>query len=129
MVLKEQRIAEILNGINAAEVMIQLIDDRAKREEIREAVGNAARKAIEEIRAEPTPRATAKVILFKETGKYYTEEEWRIPTVEEAEQRPGFMGGDMVAPYCMIYSPDFHRIGQGSVLVVSQEPWGFPHLL
>lgn len=80
---------------------------------------------------EPKPSVgKAKVILFKSSGKYYTEEEWRIPTREEAEAHPGFMRGDMVGPYCMKYSPDFHRIGGGGpVLVITQEPWGYPHLL
>ena len=57
----------------------------------------------------------ATVILFKPSGKYYTEEKWRIP--------PGAIG-----PYDMSASPDFRRIGGGAVLVNTQEPWGFPHL-
>jgi hypothetical protein len=59
---------------------------------------------------------TATVILFKPSGKYYTEEEWTIPD-------------RAVGPYDMLYSPDFHRIDRGAVLVPTQEPWGFPHLL
>lgn len=59
--------------------------------------------------------AKAKVILFKETGKYYTEEEWRIPE-------------GAIGPYDMDRSPNFRRIGNGAVLVESQEPWGYPHL-
>jgi len=62
----------------------------------------------------PGPRA--EVILFKDTGKYYTTEEWRIPE-------------DAIGPYDMKRSPDFRRIGgNGAVLVVTQEPWGYPHL-
>lgn len=57
----------------------------------------------------------AKVILFKENGKYYTEEEWEIPSYAKG-------------PYDMIHSADFRRIGNGAVLVETQEPWGFPHL-
>jgi hypothetical protein len=57
----------------------------------------------------------ARVILFKESGKYYTEEEWEIP--EKA-----------IGPYDMERSPDFRRIGNGAVLVETQEPWGYPHL-
>lgn len=33
-----------------------------------------------------------------------------------------------MGPYDMDQSPDCRRIGGGSVLVESQEPWGFPHL-
>lgn len=57
----------------------------------------------------------AKVILFKESGKYYTEEEWEIPE-------------NCVIPGYMDKSKDFRRIGKGAVLVVTQEPWGYPHL-
>lgn len=55
------------------------------------------------------------VILFKPSGKYYTEEHWTVP--ERA-----------IGPYDMSRSPDFHRIGDGAVLIPSQEPWGYPHL-
>lgn len=41
---------------------------------------------------------TATVILFKPSGKYYTEEPWRIPE-------------DAIGPYDMQRSPDFRRIG------------------
>lgn len=64
----------------------------------------------------------ASVILFKESGKYYTTESWRVP-------KKSFTG-----PYDMIDSPDFRRIGKGAVLVSSDsevdgdENWGFPHL-
>lgn len=58
---------------------------------------------------------TALVILFKLSGKYYTEEPWRIP--ERA-----------IGPYDMKRSPDFRRIDGGAVLVDTQEPWGYPHL-
>jgi len=57
----------------------------------------------------------AKVILFKDSGRYYTEEEWSVP--------PG-----AVSPYDMRHSLDFRRIGHGAVLVPSQEPWGYSHL-
>lgn len=56
-----------------------------------------------------------RVTLFKPSGKYYTEEEWEIP--EKAR-----------GPYDMDRSPDFHRIGNGAVLIDTQEPWGYPHL-
>jgi poly-beta-hydroxyalkanoate depolymerase len=77
----------------------------------------------------------AKVILFRHSGKYYTEEEWEVPTsaAEAAqvaiERRLIFFPGDMTVPYVMRYSKDFRRIDDGKVLVVSQEPWGYPHLL
>jgi hypothetical protein len=57
----------------------------------------------------------AKVILFKPSGKYYTEEEWTVPD-------------PALGPYDMAQSPDFRRISGGAVLVVSQEPWGYPFL-
>lgn len=55
------------------------------------------------------------VILFKDSGKYYTEERWKIPE-------------DAIGPYDMERSVDFRRIGGGAVLIPSQEPWGFPQL-
>jgi hypothetical protein len=57
----------------------------------------------------------ANVILFKPSGKYYTEEPWQIPH-------------DAIGPYDMQRSPDFRRIDGGPVLVDTQEPWGYPHL-
>lgn len=59
-----------------------------------------------------------KVILFKPSGKYYTEEEWAIPENDEYS----------FLPSCMKNSPNFRRISGGAVLVETQEPWGFPHL-
>lgn len=56
------------------------------------------------------------VHLFKDSGKWYTEEFWRIPD-------------GAIGPHDMERSPDFHRIGGGKVLIPSQEPWGFPCLL
>lgn len=58
------------------------------------------------------------VILFKDSGKYYTTETWKLPDKE------GYIG-----PYDMKFSADFHRIGNGKVLIPSQEPWGYPHLI
>lgn len=54
------------------------------------------------------------VILFKPSGKYYTEENWEVP--EHA-----------IVPEYMIDSPDFHRIDGGPVLV-SEDYWGYPCL-
>lgn len=88
-----------------------------------------ARTVIDNREQLDNPREYAEVTLFKPTGKFYTTEAWRIPTEEEAREHPEFHAGDMVGPYCMKYSPDFHRIDRrGTVLVHTQEPWGYPHL-
>lgn len=58
----------------------------------------------------------ATVILFKPSGKYYTEEHWRVPE-------------GAMTPHDMARSPDYRTIGGGPVLVDTQEPWGFPALL
>jgi hypothetical protein len=79
------------------------------------------KRALEEA-GETFPRAIlagaprqARVILFKDSGKYYTEEWWRIPD-------------DAIGPWDMKRSENFRRIGRGAVLVDTQEPWGYPHL-
>ena len=67
---------------------------------------------------------TASVTLFKESGKYYTGESWRVPA-------------GAIGPRDMLDSPDFRRIGDGAVLVDADahtefpedENWGFAHLL
>lgn len=65
---------------------------------------------------------TATVVLFKDSGKYYTSESWIVPD-------------GAVGPYDMRYSPDFRQIGGGQVLVTSDAEfdgdtnWGFPFLL
>lgn len=75
------------------------------------------------------PPKTARVIQFKESGKYYTEADWRIPDEEEVIAKGGTKA-DLTQPSCMKFSPDFKRVaGVGPVLVISQEPWEFPHLL
>lgn len=66
--------------------------------------------------AEFTEHGKARVILFKDSGKYYTEEEWEVPA-------------QAIGPYDMERSSDFHRIGNGPVLIPTQEPWGYPHIL
>lgn len=71
----------------------------------------------------------ATVFLFKRSGKFYTEEQWRIPTREQAVANGMTMFGDMVIPYVMRWSDDFRTISGGPVLVVTQEPWGYPHLI
>ena len=59
--------------------------------------------------------SAATVILFKPSGKYYTEEKWAIPD-------------GAIGPFDMERSPDWRRIDGGAVLVDSQPPWGYPHL-
>lgn len=61
---------------------------------------------------------SVKVVLFKENGKYYTEEEWEVPEDHEF----------WMYPSCMKDSPDFRRIGNGPVLIID-EKWGYPHIL
>lgn len=70
----------------------------------------------------------AKVILFKASGKFYTEEEWRIPTEvpDHSPERGDFVRG-VLGPWDMALSPDFRRISGGAVLV-TDEKWGYPHL-
>jgi hypothetical protein len=71
----------------------------------------------------------AKVILFKSSGKYYTEEEWRIPEeVPDHSEMRGDYVRKVLGPYDMRHSLDFRRIDGGAVLVETQEPWGYPHL-
>lgn len=70
-----------------------------------------------------------RVELFKPTGKWYTDDEWRIPTIvrDHSEIRGDYRRA-AIGPHDMIQSPDFRRIGGGAVLVPSQEPWGYPFL-
>lgn len=69
----------------------------------------------------------AKVILFRRSGKYYTEEEWEVP--ERVPRETGSGTREVILPEDMEHSPDFRRIDGGAVLVESQEPWGYPALL
>jgi len=72
----------------------------------------------------------ATVIRFKESGKYYTEEEWEVPVVvHDFSPERGRYIREAIGPWDMIHSPDFRRIDDGKVLVVTQEPWGYPHLI
>ncbi|MCA1806267.1 MAG: hypothetical protein LC687_00080 [Actinobacteria bacterium] len=59
---------------------------------------------------------TVKVTIFKESGKYYTEERWAIPE-------------GAIAPYDMDKAPEAQKWKGWQILVNSQEPWGYPHLL
>jgi len=69
------------------------------------------------------------VILFKTSGKYYTTEFWRIPTlVTDTRPNGTIFSRPVIGPYDMIQSPDFRRIDGGPVLITSQEPWSYPIL-
>jgi hypothetical protein len=72
-------------------------------------------EVLDQVKKVGTERTYVRATLFKPSGKYYTEEDWKIPE-------------DAIGPYDMERSPDFRRIGGGAVLIESQEPWGFPHL-
>lgn len=61
-------------------------------------------------------KPTVQVHLFRKSGKWYTDERWRIPE-------------GAIGPSDMERSPDFRRIDDGPVLVPSQEPWGFSALI
>lgn len=72
----------------------------------------------------------AKVVLFKKNGKYYTEEEWEIPAVvKDHSDARGDFEREPLLPFDMSQSKDFRRINDGPVLVITQEPWGYPCLL
>lgn len=76
-----------------------------------------------EEQAHQSPVRTATVTLFKPSGKYYTQEAWRVPE--------GAYG-----PQQMAESPDFRRIDGGAVLVDADAApecpaarnFGVPHL-
>jgi hypothetical protein len=85
-------------------------------QQARWAEDHVSQEAGQDYRREDAGMVTyARVILFRESGKYYTEEEWRIPE-------------GAIGPHDMTRSPDFRRIGTGPVLVDTQEPWGYPWL-
>lgn len=72
----------------------------------------------------------ATVILFKSSGKYYTEEQWEVPVVvHDSSPERGRYIREALGPWDMEHSSDFRRIENGPVLVVTQEPWGYPHLI
>lgn len=116
----------VLQDTNAPDIVVSL---NAQLQRTLEAVKRIEGELRDWARMEMTKsRRTATVILFKDTGKYYTQEEWEIPTKNEVLARGG-NPGDAAGPYCMQYSKDFRRIGNtGAVLIDAQEPWGFPHL-
>lgn len=71
--------------------------------------------------AQTVTQRSASVTLFKKSGKYYTQEAWRVPA-------------DAIGPEGMRRSPDFRRIDGGVVLVDADaapelpeaKNWGFP---
>lgn len=63
-----------------------------------------------------SPTTTSPPRSVRRKHRYYTEEEWLIPV-------------NAITPFDMAHSQDFRRIGNGPVLVETQEPWGFPALL
>jgi hypothetical protein len=75
------------------------------------------------VAAQAASTRTATVTLFKDTGKYYTQEAWAVPV-------------NAILPSDMQMSPDFRRISGGSVLVDSDAApefpgarnWGLPQL-
>lgn len=81
---------------------------------------------IEAIRTGPT-KGRVRVILFRRSGKYYTEEEWRLPDEVNDRSHDGIdYTRPPILPSDMDQSVDFRRIDGGPVLVESQEPWGHP---
>lgn len=75
---------------------------------------------------ESVSQRTVSVVLFKDSGKYYASESWRAPVNE------GYLD-----PSQMVDSPDFRRIGEGKILILSEphnhapydENWGYPTLI
>lgn len=73
-----------------------------------------------------------RAVLFKPSGKYYTEEDWEIP--EKVPHPDSLLAkqGRLVGPTDpsdMRYSKDFRRIDGGPVLIPESERWGWPALL
>lgn len=75
------------------------------------------------VSAQAVVERTASVTLFKDSGKFYTIEAWKVPV-------------NAIGPYDMVMSPDFRRISGGAVLIdidsatefPSAENWGVAHL-
>lgn len=60
--------------------------------------------------------ATARVVRIKDSGKYYTEEEWRIPE-------------NAFFPRSMANSPDARLENGGIYIVPAQYPWGYEEMI
>lgn len=80
------------------------------------------------IRALPIEKVT--VQLFKPNGKWYCEDDWRIPTeVKDHSEHRGDFVREAIGPFDMRQSPDFRQISGGPALIEAQEPWGYACLL
>lgn len=71
---------------------------------------------IAEARATGDVPATARVVRIKDTGKYYTEEQWRIPE-------------NAYYPRSMAESPDARLDDGGIYIVPAQYPWGYEEII
>jgi hypothetical protein len=65
------------------------------------------------VAAQEASTRIATVTLFKDSGKYYTQEAWKVPV-------------NAIVPADMSMSPDFRRISGGAVLVDSDAAPEFP---
>lgn len=67
-------------------------------------------------RATDNVPATARVVRIKDSGKYYTEEQWRIPD-------------NAYYPRSMAKSPDARLEDGGIYIVPAQYPWGYEEII
>lgn len=122
LLLDKAKGGEVLELVHAAETALN--DEHADRQVILEALIDDVRRVFR-----PGPEQRVRVDLFKPSGKWYTEEDWRIPQwVHDHSPQRGAFKRRPIGPYDMAQSPDFRRIDGGPVLVPSQDPWGYPHL-
>lgn len=70
----------------------------------------------------------AKVTHMTKGGNFVKTEEWTVPTLDDILQGGG-TSADLHNPRCMIYSPDFKRVGSGPIFVHSTSFWGQPNLI
>jgi len=126
----EQFLDQLVNLAERAESVNALVDaaeDRLNEDGDRQHI---LESLISGIRAALAVERKASVILFKASGKYYTEEEWRIPAlVKDSSPARGEFVRAAILPSDMKQSPDFRRIDNGPVLIESQDPWGYPWLI
>lgn len=76
---------------------------------------NRLATTIDTVIEKPGPGDTVEVEHFKESGKYNVTDMWRIPE-------------GAIGPHDMVNSPDFRDIGC-TIVVPTQEPWGYPAVL
>lgn len=72
--------------------------------------------------------ATVKVTLFSPGGYWGSEEEWRIPE-RVPQDTEGELWRNPIGPLDVVYSPDFHTIDGGPILVHSQKLGKYPYLI